>query len=84
MRDQTPFDIKAVMATLDRGFRCKSPDKGKKMIIAELLAAWPGDRREAVNQIEGGLTPVPYDRRLSARGRPGDNDRRNGKDRRVA
>ena len=81
MRDQTPFDIKAVMATLDRGFRCKSPDKGKKMIVAELLQQWPGDRRSHM-KAEG----VRYyaERRVITQGRAGDNDRRSKEDRRVA
>ena len=81
MRDQTPFNMTAVIATLDRGFRCKTPDKGKKMIVAELLEAWPGDRRafEVVDD-----SRIYTDRRLKSQGRTGNFDRRSKEDRRVA
>ena len=81
LRDQTHFDIKSVMAILDRGFRCKTPDKGKKMIVAELLQDWPGDRR-AFEALED--SRVYTERRQKVQGRAGDSDRRSKEDRRVA
>ena len=83
MRNDNRFDAKKTMDILNRGFNCKYPDKGKVMILNELREAWPNDRRSVVNQIEGGLPPVPFNRREREQGRGGV-ERRVTKDRRGA